>query len=152
RQAVEALDTRRYKAAETLFDEAIALVGSPPSQLWCYRLVAAAKAANYEYVVDNYQRVRAVASSQDEMAVVDRVWIDCLVAGSFHEEALREAERLSASSTATAEAIKPALGVIHARLGNLAEAIRIQKSVLERDPTHVLARWNLAIHQLEAGD
>lgn len=152
RQGAEALDVRRYKAAEALFDEGLALVDAPPPLLWCYRLVAAAKADNYEYVVDNYQRIRALARRAEEAAVVDRIWIDCLVAGGFHEEALREAERLSASNAATAETVKPALGVIHARRGDLQKAIAIQRSVLERDPAHVLARWNLAIHQLEAGD
>jgi hypothetical protein len=47
--------------------------------------------------------------------------------------------------------MKTVIGVIHAKLGNLDEAIAIQKSVLETEPSHVLARWNLAIHQLEAG-
>src|SRR5690606_3126954 len=49
RQGVDALDARRYKAAEALFDEGLALVDAPPPLLWCYRLVAAAKADNYEY-------------------------------------------------------------------------------------------------------
>ncbi len=35
KQAVEALDTRRYRASEALFDEGIALLENPPSRLWC---------------------------------------------------------------------------------------------------------------------
>ncbi len=152
RQATEALDARRYKAAEALLDEAIALLESPPSQLWFYRLLAAAKGANYEYVVNNYPRIRALASGPEEVAVADRIWIDCLVAGGFFREALQEAEKLSAGSAVTAASLRPVLGVIHARLGDLRKAIAIQKSALEDDPGNVLARWNLSIHQLEAGD
>src|SRR5690606_14384485 len=96
RQATEALDAGRYKAAEALLDEAIALLESPPSQLWFYRLLAADKGANYEYVVNNYPRIRALASGPEEVAVADRIWIDCLVAGGFFREALQEAEKLSA--------------------------------------------------------
>jgi hypothetical protein len=151
RQAVEALDTRRYKAAEMLFDQAIAVLDTVPPSLWCYRLVAAAKAANYEYVVDNYKRIRALVSSEDEEVVVDRTWVDCLVAAGFYQEALRDAEALSARYKSAAVSMKTVIGVIHAKLGNLDEAIAIQKSVLQVEPSHALARWNLAIHQLEAG-
>ena len=152
KQAVEALDARRYKASEALFDEGIALLDSPPSRLWCYRLVAASKASNYEYVVDNYKRIRALASSEEEVVVVDRAWIDCLVAAGFLREALQEAETLASRNTSAWASIKSTTGVIHARLGNLDRAIAIQKSILEKEPTHVLARWNLAVQQLEAGE
>lgn len=152
KQAVEALDSRRYKAAEALFDEGIALLDAPPPQLWCYRLIAASKAANYEYVVDNYKRIRAIASCEDELVVVDRAWVDCLVAAGFLHQALQEAEMLSARNTSAWASIKSVAGVIHARLGNLNKAVAIQKSILEEEPSHILARWNLAIHQLEAGD
>lgn len=151
RQAVEALDTRRYKWAEVLFDQAIAMLDTPPPSLWCYRLIAAAKAANYEYVVDNYQRIRALVSSEEEEVVVDRAWVDCLVAAGFFREALREAEALSARYKSAAVSMKTVIGVIHAKLGDLDKAIATQKSVLEAEPSHVLARWNLAVHQLEAG-
>ncbi|MHA6686429.1 hypothetical protein [Mesorhizobium sp. A556] len=153
KQAVEALDARRYKASEALFDEAIALLDTPPSRLWCYRLVAASKGDNYEYVVNNYERIRALASSDEELVVVDRAWIDCLSAGGFFHEALRQAETLlSTRKTGAWASIKSATGVIHAKLGNLDKAIAIQKSILETEPSHILARWNLAIHQLEAGE
>jgi hypothetical protein len=153
KQAVEALDARRYKASEALFDEAIALLDTPPSRLWCYRLVAASKGDNYEYVVNNYERIRALASSDEELVVVDRAWIDCLSAGGFFHEALREAETLlSTRKTGAWASIKSATGVIHAKLGDLDKAIAIQKSILTADPSHVLARWNLAIHQLETGE
>jgi tetratricopeptide (TPR) repeat protein len=152
KQAVEALDMRRFKAAEALFDEGIALLDTPPSNLWCYRLVAAAKAANYEYVVDNYQRIRALSACEEEVIVVDRAWIDCLVAAGFPHEALREAETLSFRNPSAWSSMRTVIGVIHARLGHLDKAIAIQKSVLEKEPAYVLARWNLAIHQLEAGE
>ncbi|MHA6641555.1 hypothetical protein [Mesorhizobium sp. A623] len=153
KQAVEALDARRCKASEALFDEAIALLDTPPSRLWCYRLVAASKGDNYEYVVNNYQRIRALASSDEELVLVDRAWIDCLAAGGYFQEALREAETLlSTRKTSAWASIKSATGVIHAHLGNLDKAIAIQKSILETEPAHILARWNLAIHQLEAGE
>jgi tetratricopeptide (TPR) repeat protein len=152
KQAVEALDARRFKASEALFDEGLALLDNPPSLLWCYRLVAASKAANYEYVVNNYQRIRALVSTEDEMVVVDRAWIDCLTSAGFLHEALREAEALLARGTRYQASIMSATGVIHARLGNLQKAIAIQKSVLEKEPSHILARWNLAIQQLEAGE
>jgi tetratricopeptide (TPR) repeat protein len=119
--------------------------------LWCYRLIAAAKAANYEYVVNNYQRIRALASDEEKV-MVDRAWIDCLVAAGFYQEALREAEMLSLANPSAWLAMTTVLGVIHARLGNLDKAIAAQKSVLEKEPDHVLARWNLSIHQLEAGE
>lgn len=151
KEAVEALDTRRYKAAETLFDQAIELLDAPPPSLWCYRLVAAAKAANYEYVVNNYQRIRALAKLEQERVTVDRIWIDCLVAAGFFREALQDAEALCARSESAAVSMKTVIGVIHAKLGNLDKAIAIQKSVLEAEPSNVLARWNLAIHQLQAG-
>lgn len=151
RQGVEALDTRRYKVAEKLFDQAIDLLDAPPPSLWCYRLVAAAKGANYEYVINNYQRIRALSKLEQEQVTVDRIWIDCLVAAGFFREALAEAEKLSARSESAAVAIKTVIGVIHAKLGNLEKAIAIQKSVLEAEPSNVLARWNLAIHQLQAG-
>jgi hypothetical protein len=152
RQATEALDARRHKVAEALLDESLDLLETPPSQLWFYRLLAAAKAANYEYVVNNYARIRALASGADEVAVADRIWIDCLVAGGFFREALQEAEKLSAGSAVTAASLRPVLGVIHARLGDLPKAIATQKAALQEDPGNVLARWNLSIHQLEAGD
>ena len=152
RQAVEALDDRRYKASEVLFDEAMALLENPPPSLWCYRLVAASKAANYDYVVNNYKRIRALASNDDELNVVDRSWIDCLAAGGFLHEALQEIETLSARNKNAATTIATISGVIHARLGDLDKAIAIQKSIIERDPSCVVARWNLAIHQLEAGE
>ena len=153
KQAVEAMDARRYKVSEALFDEGMALLENPPPRLWCYRLVAASKAANYEYVVDNYRRIRALVTAEEEMVVVDRAWIDCLTSAGFLHEALREAEALLARSPAGSWAsIKSATGVIHARLGNLEKAIAIQKSVLEKEPSHILARWNLAVQQLEAGE
>ncbi|MFD9902294.1 hypothetical protein [Mesorhizobium sp. NPDC059025] len=152
RQAEEALDARRYKAAEALLDEAIAMLDTPPSQLWCYRLVAASKAANYEYVVDNYQRIRALATLDEQRVVVDRSWIDCLVSAGFLHEALQEAETLAVRNASGWASISTVLGVIHARLGNLDKAIAIQKEVLAKEPSYVLARWNLSIHQLEAGE
>lgn len=152
KQAVEALDARRYRASEALFDEGIALLDNPPSRLWCYRLVAASKAANYGYVVENYRRIRALASSEEEQFIVDRAWIDCLVAAGFLAEALQEADALLTRKAAGWMSIMSATGVIRARLGNHREAIAIQKSILAQEPTHVLARWNLAIHQLEAGE
>ena len=151
KQGVEALETRRYNAAEALFDEGMSLLETPPSNVWCYRLIAAAKAANYEYVVNNYQRIRALASDEEKVTV-DRAWIDCLVAAGFYQEALREAEMLSLTNPGAWSAMRTVLGVIHARLGNLDQAIALQKSVLEKEPEHVLARWNLSIHQLEAGE
>ena len=153
KQAAEALDERRYKASEALFDECIALLDNPPPRLWFYRLVAASKGDNYEYVVNNYERIRALASNDEELVVVDRAWVDCLAAGGFFHEALREAETLlSTRKTDAWASIKSATGVIHAQLGNLDKAIAIQKSILEVEPSHILARWNLAIHQLEAGE
>lgn len=152
KQAVEALDTRRFKASEALFDEGMALLENPPPRLWCYRLVAASKASNYEYVVENYSRIRALVTTDEETAVVDRAWIDCLTSAGFLHEALREAEALLARGTAPWTSIMSAIGVIHSRLGNLEQAIAIQKSVLEKDPSHIMARWNLAIQQLEAGE
>lgn len=152
KQAQEALDERRYSRAEALFDEAIGLLDSPPSQLWCYRLVTASRASNYEYVVNNYQRIRALVSGEEEEVVVDRVWIDCLVSAGFLNEALQEAEALLARNAAGWTSMTSTIGVIHARLGNLDKAIAMQKSVLEREPSNVLARWNLSIVQLEAGE
>ncbi|WP_152979686.1 tetratricopeptide repeat protein [Mesorhizobium sp. 1M-11] len=152
RQAQKALDGRSARGAEKLFDEAIALLDNPPSQLWCYRLVAASKAANYEYVVNNYQRIRALVASEAEIAVVDRSWIDCLISAGFLHEALRELETLSVRSASSWETMATTLGVIHARLGNLGKAIAIQKEILAKEPSDVLARWNLSIHQLEAGE
>jgi tetratricopeptide (TPR) repeat protein len=152
KQAVEALGTRRHAQAEVFFDEAIALLDPVPPRLWCYRLIAAAKAANYGFVVENYQRIRAIAPTDEEQVAVDRAWIDCLVAAGYLNEALKEAERLAALNIGSSAAIKSTLGVIHARLGNLDKAIAIQKSVIEEEPSLVLARWNLSIHQLEAGE
>ncbi len=152
KQAQEALDERRYSRAEALFDEAIGLLDSPPSQLWCYRLVTASRASNYEYVVNNYQRIRALVSGEEEEVVVDRVWIDCLVSAGFLNEALQEAQALLARNAAGWTSMTSTIGVIHARLGNLDKAIAMQKSVLEREPSNVLARWNLSIVQLEAGE
>lgn len=152
RDAKEALDTRRHKAAEALLDEGIALSGEPPPLLWCWRLVAASKAANYEYVVDNYQRIRGLASCDEEIVLVDRAWLDCLIAAGYLHEALAEAERLAASNTGAWASIQTVVGVIHGRLGNAGQAIAIQKAILEKEPAHVLARWNLSIQQLEAGD
>ncbi len=151
KEAQEAFDTRRNKAAEALFDEAIALMDEPPPRLWCYRLIAASKAANYGYVVDNYRRIRALALREEEQVLVDRAWLDCLIAGGFFQEALREAEMLSSRRTSSSASIRSSLGVVHARLGNLDKAIEIQKSILDMEPSHILARWNLAYHQLEAG-
>jgi tetratricopeptide (TPR) repeat protein len=151
KQAVEALETRYYKNAEALFDEGIALLETPPSNVWCYRLIAAAKAANYEYVVNNYQRIRELANGEEKVTV-DRAWIDCLVAAGYYQEALREAEMLSLTNPRAWSGMRTVLGVIHARLGQLDKAIALQKSVLEKEPGHVLARWNLSIHQLEAGE
>jgi tetratricopeptide (TPR) repeat protein len=152
KQADEALASRRYKAAETLIEEGIALLDAPPSRLWCYRLLAASKAANYEYVVDNYKRIRAIAANEEDQVLVDRAWIDCLMAAGFLREALQEAETLYARNTSAWASIKSAAGIIHSRLGDLDKAIAIQKSILEEMPSHVMARWNLAIHQLEAGE
>lgn len=152
KEAEKALDERRFKGAEARFDEAIGLLDNPPSQLWCYRLVAASKAANYEYVVNNYQRIRALTTREEELIVVDRSWIDCLVSAGFLHEALREIETLSARSSAGWASMRAIFGVIQSRLGNLDTAIAIQKEVLAKEPSHVLARWNLAIHQLEAGE
>jgi tetratricopeptide (TPR) repeat protein len=152
KQADEALASRRYKVAETLIEEGIALLDTPPPRLWCYRLIAASKAANYEYVVDNYKRIRALTSREDELVLVDRAWVDCLMAAGFLREALQEAEMLYARNTSAWASIKSAAGLIHAQLGNLDKAIAIQKSILEEKPSHVMARWNLAIHQLEAGE
>lgn len=152
KQAVEALDARRFKASEALFDEGMALLENPPPRLWCYRLVAASKAANYEFVVNNYERIRALVTDEAEMTVVDRAWIDCLTSAGFQHEALREAEALLVRGTVPWTAMMTTIGIIHARLGNLERAIAIQKSILEKEPSHVLARWNLAIQQLEAGE
>lgn len=152
RDAKDALDSRRYKAAEALIDAGIALFGAPPSLLWCWRLVAASKAANYEYVVNNYQRIRGLASSEEESLLVDRAWLDCLMAAGYLHEALKEAERLAALNTSAWASIKTVAGVVHGRLGNLDHGIAIQKAILEKEPGHVLARWNLAIQQLEAGE
>lgn len=152
KQAQEALDERRYSRAEALFDEAIGLLDSPPSQLWCYRLVTASRASNYEYVVNNYQRIRGLVTSEEEEIIVERTWIDCLVSAGFLHEAQHEAEALLARNAAGWESMTSTLGVIHARLGNLDRAIAMHKSVLEKDPSHVLARWNLSIAQLEAGE
>lgn len=152
RQANKALEERRYKGAEVFIDEAIALLDNPPPYLWCYRLVAASKASDYEYVVDNYQRIRALVTREDEMVVVDRSWIDCLVSAGFLDEALREIEILAARNPSAWETMKTTLGVVHGRLGDLGKAIAIQKEILAKEPSHVLARWNLSIHQLEAGE
>ena len=152
KQAKKALEERGSRKAEILFDEAIALLDNPPSQLWCYRLVAASKAANYEYVVNNYQRIRALVTRDEEIVVVDRSWIDCLISAGFLEEALRELENLSTRKAGGWEAMRTTLGVIHGRLGNHDKAIAIQKEVLAQEPSDVLARWNLSIHQLEAGE
>jgi hypothetical protein len=152
KQAVEALEARRYKVSEALFDEGMAMLDNPPSRLWCYRLVAASKAANYEYVVNNYERIRALIRDEDELNVVDRAWIDCLVAAGYLQEALREAEMLVSRNTGAWASIMSIVGVIHARLGDVRKAVAIQKSILEKEPSHVLTRWNLAIQQLEAGE
>ncbi len=152
KQAVEALDARRFKASEALFDEGMALLDNPPPRLWCYRLIAASKAANYDYVVNNYERIRALVTDETEMAVVDRAWIDCLTAAGFQHEALREAEALLVRGTVPWTTMMTTIGIIHSRLGNLERAIAIQKSILEKEPSQVLARWNLAIQQLEAGE
>src|SRR5690606_11837949 len=119
--------------------------------LWCFRLIAAAKGANYGYVVDNYKRIRALAPSKDDQASVDRAWIDCLVAAGLLDQALREAEMLVAVNPGSWAAINSTIGVIHSRLGDLDKAIAVQKSILEEDPSFTAARWNLSIHQLEAG-
>lgn len=152
KRSEEALDARRYKVAETIIDEALSLLDTPPPRLWCYRLLAASKAANYDYVVDNYKRIRAVASCEEELVLVDRAWVDCLIAAGFLHQALEEAEMLCTLNTSAATSIKSATGIIHARLGDHAKAIAIQKSILAEKPSNVMARWNLAIHQLEAGD
>jgi len=152
KQAVEALDDRRFRASEALFDEGMALLDNPPSRLWCYRLVAAAKAANYDYVVNNYERIRALVTDEAEMTVVDRAWIDCLTAAGYQHEALREAEALLARGTVPWTSMMSTIAIIHSRLGNLERAIAIQKSVLEKEPSQVLVRWNLAVQQLEAGE
>ena len=148
----DALDTRRYKAAEKLLDEGIALFTEPPPLLLCWRLAAASKTANYAYVVDNYQRIRALASNEDERLLADRSWLDCLIAAGHLHKALNEAERLAAVNPGAWASIKTVAGVVHGRLGDFDRAIAIQKAILEREPSHVLARWNLAIQQLEAGE
>lgn len=152
RQADEALSTRSFKAAEMLLDEAISLLDSPPPSLWCQRLIVAARAADHEYVVNNYARIRAIASSEEEVVAVDQAWVDCLIAAGFLQEALEVAERQSARNTKAWASIKAVIGLIHGRLGDLDKAIAIQKSILEVEPSHALARWNLSNHQLEAGD
>lgn len=152
KQAHKALEERGSRRAEILLDEAIALLDNPPSVLWCHRLVAASKASNYEYVVENYQRIRDMVTSEDEIVVVERSWIDCLISAGFYEEALRELDSLAVRNALAWSAMKTTLGVIHGRLGNLGKAIAIQKEILAREPSDVLARWNLSIHQLEAGE
>jgi hypothetical protein len=152
RDTKEALDTRRYKAAEMLLDEGIALFSEPPPLLWCWRLVAASKMANYEYVVNNYQRIRGLASSAEERMLADRSWLDCLIAAGYLEEALKESERLAAQNTSAWASIKTVSGVIQGRLGNTDQALAIQKAILEKEPDHVLARWNLAMQQMEVGE
>lgn len=152
RQAEKALEERRYQGAATYIDQAIALLDHPPSHLWCYRLVAASKGSDYEYVVDNYQRIRALVTRREEMVIVDRSWIDCLVSAGFLHEALREIEILAARDPSAWDAMKTTLGVVYGRLGDLGKAIAIQKEILAKEPSHVVARWNLSIHQLEAGE
>jgi tetratricopeptide (TPR) repeat protein len=151
-RAAEAMNSRRYKMAEELYDEAIALLDAPPAGLWMRRLTAASKASNHAYVVDNYQRIRALASSDDELATVDQSYIDCLLAAEFFDEALRVADLWAVRKTRLWAAIRSVAGVIHARLGDFDKAIAIQKSILEKEPGHAVARWHLALHQLQSGD
>lgn len=150
-QAIEALTSRRYKAAEELLEKGIAQLEAPNARLWCYRLVAATKAANYDYVLDNYPRIRALVSTDAEVGMVDRAWLDCLMAAEYFEEALQVAERLAVPGTGAFSSVQTVIGVIHARLGDLEKAIAIQEAILEAEPSHVLARWHLSLHQLEAG-
>jgi len=151
KEAAEALELRRYKEVENLYDKAIALLDRPSPGLWMHRLTAASKAANHDYVVDNYERIRAMVTSDEELAIVDHTLIDCLIAAGCFREALKTAEVWSVRKTKSSTAIKSVAGVIHSRLGDFDKAIAAQKSILAAEPTHVLARWHLALHQLEAG-
>lgn len=151
-EAKKAMSSRRYKAAENIYDEAIALLDVPPPRLWIHRLSAASKASNHQYVADNYKRIRAMATSDEELAIVDHSWIDCLVGAGYLHEALQAAEYWSTRQTNSWAAIRSVAGVIHSQLGNIEEAIAVQKSILDQDPSHILARWHLALHQMEAGD
>ena len=149
----EAMELQRYADAERLLDDAIALFDNkPPRKYWIHRLAAASKASSYDYVADNYIRIRAMAASDDELAIIDRAWIDCLIAvGSLHE-ALRVSAVWSNRKTSSRAPIRSVAGVIHAELGDHEKAIAIQKSILAEEPGNAFARWHLALHQLEAGD
>ena len=152
REFHEAMQLQRYADAEKVLDDAIALFDNPPLKYWIHRLAAASKASNYEYVADNYLRIRAMASSDDELAVIDRAWIDCLIAVGSFREALQVSAAWAHRKTSSWAAINSVAGVIHAELGDFDRSIAIQKSILAKEPGNAFARWHLALHQLQAGD
>lgn len=151
KDASKAMEGRRYAAAEKIYDEVISLIGKPSPRLWFNRLAAASKAANHDYVVNNYKRIRALATSDEELAIVDHAWIDCLVAAGYLDEALQVVDVWSRRNTASRAAIQTVAGVIHAQRGDLERAVAVQEEILAGRPDHILARWHLALHQLEAG-
>ncbi|VVT32233.1 tetratricopeptide repeat-containing glycosyltransferase family protein [Rhizobium sp. EC-SD404] len=150
-EATKALHARRYKVAETLFDQAIALFPSPPHRLLINRLTAASKAANHAYVAEHYPQVRAMAKTDDEKATVDHIWIDCLVAAGYPDQALELIEVWRTSDVKTWASIQTVAGIIEEDRGNFDRAMAIQEAILARDPDCAVARWHLSLHQMAAG-
>jgi tetratricopeptide (TPR) repeat protein len=150
-EATKALHERRYKTAETLFDQAIALFPSPPHRLLINRLTAASKAANHAYVAEHYPQIRALATTDEEKATVDHIWIDCLVAAGYPDQALELIAAWRNSDVKIWASIQTVAGIIEEDRGNVDKAMAIQEAILARDPNCDVARWHLSLHQMAAG-
>lgn len=150
-RANEAMRKVQPGKAEPLFDEAMALMGEVPNTIWLARLTAAAKAENFGFVADHYDRLRGELKTQNELARLDSIWVETLNSTGLVERAVSVARKWRGVPSAHTGDILSGMGNALMHLERFDEALDAYEAVLRQNPEHATARWNLALAQLRLG-
>lgn len=146
------IENRAYGRARNFLDKILAKAGEVTPTLQLKRLQIVARMEDFDAVAKYYEEIDRSKLNKDQKATVDNIWAYYLKIMGRNDEALEVLEALMGQNTAVHDHIQSQLGMLHYEMGNIEKAIELHEAVLEKDPSLIGARYNLANLQFINGD
>ena len=141
---------RRYKDAELFMDKAIELMGLVDPSVWVQRIAFAVLSENFDYIKNNYHRIKIMQLSDRDRVTLELSWMEYLSINNLNDEAIDIGKQWI--GTEFESQFMSRVGLFYGRAGRLNESLSILNKIVENEPNRVETRWNLALLQLQMGD
>ncbi len=146
------IDNRHYKKAEELMDKLLVASGEVTPSYLLQRLHIAARLEDFDYISEHRDGIDRAGLNLDEQAELDNIWSFQLQIQGRYDEAIAVLEEWVDKETQHQEHCVTQLGLCYAEAGRIDAGIAYHKTLLDKNPDHVVGRYNLGMLQMKNGD